>query len=154
MSASPPDRDYATQELYALFTSVLYGLEGRTINRACPRGLSGPHLATPEWLRAAGVVGLATSRYRSTQGSPQTDGQSTSLFVIGDEVVAQANQSIGPPDRIIEGCRRLAALLEVDLLAADFDVIGANWRLTGGCCTPDLRLGGDELLDSFARLLQ
>ena len=153
-TASQPDRDYATQELYAFFTSVLHGLPGRTINRAGPRGLSGPYLAPSEWTRTGGIAGLAVSPYRSSVGSPLSDGQSATLFVVGNEVVTQANQSITPPDHVIEGCRRLAALLEVELLATDFVMNGGQWRLAGGSCNPDLRQGGDELLDSFARLLR
>jgi hypothetical protein len=153
-AANPPDRDYATQELYAFFTSVLYGLPGRTINRAGPRGLSGPYLAPSEWTRTGGIAGLTVSPYRSTVGGPLSEGPSATLFVLGNEVVTQANQGITPPDHVIEGCQRLAALLDVELLSADFDTHGGQWRLTGGSCTPDLRRGGDLLLDAAARMLR
>ena len=153
-TASPPDREYATQELYAFFTSVLHGLPGRTINRAGPRGLSGPYLAPSEWTRTGGIAGLAVSPYRSTVGGSPSDGPTVTLYVVGNEVVAQANQSITPPDDVIVGCRRLAGLLEVELLAAEFDTNNGPWRLTGGSCTPDLRQGGTGVLDAVARIFQ
>ena len=153
-TASPPDREYATQELYAFFTSVLHGLPGRTINRAGPRGLSGPYLAPSEWTRTGGIAGLAVSPYRSTVGGSPSDGPTVTLYVVGNEVVTQANQSITPPDDVIVGCRRLAGLLEVELLAAEFDTNDGPWRLTGGSCTPDLRQGGTGVLDAVARIFQ
>ena len=58
------------------------------------------------------------------------------------------------PDGIREGCKRLSELSATPLLGVDFTVDEAgSWTFAGASVMPDLRLGGDPLLDALASTL-
>src|SRR5947208_1950032 len=58
--ANATDRQYAQQELHALFLSWLTGLPGPVLNQPTPQGLSGAWRHLSEWTWIAGQAGLST----------------------------------------------------------------------------------------------
>lgn len=159
--ASPDDREYAVQELYALLTSVLHGLPGVVANRPDARGLSGPWLRTAEWAVAAGGAGLGCVGYRSTGADELPDHLLRSVIVVGSTVVPASWPAPGPeadpqpiPQEVRRGCLRLAQAQGVLVLGVDFAVLDERWLVCRATPTPDLRRGGDRLLDALAATLQ
>ena len=151
--AGPSDRIYAVQELHALFTSVLYGLPGRVLNRAGPRGLCGPWLSPAEWMAQAGRAGLPIEPYLVRGGAPIPDlvlPAERVVYVVGDAVVIVPSHPGEPPAAIAEGCRALALGCGVELLGVDFAALSHGpWTFVGASPMPDLRPGGEALLDAL-----
>jgi hypothetical protein len=155
----PEDREYPSQELTAFFLSWLHGLPCSVLNRATPQGLSGAWRHRSEWFWLAAQAGLPTPRYRqsSLPDGEVRDAKGTSpssplvtVFVVGGHVVGE----IASPS-ILSGCRRLARLTGTPLLGIDFTVdAGGAWTFSGATPQPDLRLGGNALLDALALALQ
>lgn len=160
--ASPGDQEYAVQELYALLTSVLHGLPGVIANRPDARGLSGPWLRPPEWMTLGARAGLRGAGYRSAGHDPVPAQFQRSVAVVGPEVVAQPLPAVpalgrpvtsSPPDRVRQGCLRLAQSQDLLILGVDFAVVDGVWLLCGASPVPDLRTGGDALLDAVHAVL-
>jgi hypothetical protein len=156
----PSDRSYVIQEMMALFISWLNALPGPLLNRPSPECLCGRLRSLAEWLWLAARARLPTPASRLSSNdmplppslsvrAPDPGSDLRTLLVVGDHV-------IGPPTpmAIEEGCRRLGALARQSLLGLEFSV-GAHetWRLVGASGLPDLRQGGDALLDALARNL-
>jgi hypothetical protein len=155
----PEDREYASQELPAFFLSWLHALPCPVLNRATPQGLSGSWRHRSEWVWLAAQAGLPTPRYRqsSPRGGEVGDTEGTvpagavaTVLVVGQHVVGES-----APPLILNGCRRLARLTETPLLGIDFTVdAGGALAFAGATPMPDLRLGGEALLDTLALALQ
>jgi hypothetical protein len=155
----PEDREYASQELTAFFLSWLHALPGPVLNRATPQGLSGAWRHRSEWVWLAAQAGLPTPRHRqsSSPGGELRDAEGTvpagavaTVLVTGRHVFAE-NVSLS----ILSGCRRLARLTGTPLLGIDFTAdAGGAWTFSGATPHPDLRLGGNALLDTLASALQ
>jgi hypothetical protein len=150
--AAPVDRDYAIQELYALFTSILHGLPGRTVNPAGSRGLSGPFLRPVEWAVAAGAAGLTVAPRRSLAIEQPVAADGRLVFCVGPAVVGASGAAV--PDAVADGCRRLAVDTGVDLLALTFELDGEQWLFRDASCDVDIRPGGAPLLDALAEVLR
>jgi hypothetical protein len=151
-----PDRDYALQEMYALYLSWLHSLKGPVINPALPQGLCGNWRHPSMWMLLAGRAGLPVAPYRlSSEDDPTLTWQPRPVpapltaFVAGRHVVAPTL-----PDELREPCRRLASLAGATLLGIDFapDDEG-DWQFTGASVMPDLITGGDALIDALAEAL-
>jgi len=72
-------------------------------------------------------------------------------------VLVVAGRAVDPemPAPVREGCERLAALVDADLLGVDLEPSGAGaWTFAGASPLPDLRQGGEALLDALAAALQ
>lgn len=159
--ANPADRDYATQELTAFFMSWLYALPQPVLNRPTPRGLSGQWRHVSEWIWLASKAGLPTPDYRQTSRD-RVDGMGIErgLVPIGTPVstviVVEGNIVGSPlPAEIQEGCRRLAELSGTELLGVEFAAGSTGlWTFAGATPLPDLRLGGQVLLDIMASVLR
>jgi hypothetical protein len=156
----PADRDYVLEELGTFFLSWLYALPRPMLNRPTPQGLSGQWRHVSEWLCLAARAGLPTANYRqSSHDLSQGIGIATSVVPPGTPVTTVLvvdGQVAGPPApaHILEGCLRLGALSKTQLLGAEFTVgPGNRWTFVGATTHPDLRLGGDRLLDLLARAL-
>jgi hypothetical protein len=156
----PEDREYASQELTAFFLSWLHALPCPVLNRATPQGLSGAWRHRSEWVWLAAKAGLPTPRYR--QSSSEDNGEVrdagvTSLtsavatvLVVGRHVFGENASS-----SILSGCRSLSQLTGAQLLGIEFTVDSAGaWTFCGATPMPDLRLGGEALLDTLALALQ
>jgi hypothetical protein len=156
----PADRDYVQEELGTFFLSWLYALPGPMLNRPSPQGLSGQWRHASEWLCLAARTGLPTATYRqSSQDLSQGASIATSVVPPGTPVrtvLVVDGHLAGPPApaHILEGCRRLGALAKTALLGAEFSVkAGDKWTFVGATTHPDLRPGGERLLDLLARAL-
>jgi hypothetical protein len=159
--AHPVDREYASQELTAFCLSWLYALPSPVINRATPQGLAGQWRHRSEWLRLAACAGLPTPLYRETSEDAReerdwqgrfvpSDTPVQTVFVVADQVVGTAL-----PSHIRHGCRRLAELSHTALLGVEFTAGSAGaWTFAGATPLPDLRLGGETLLDALAGALR
>jgi len=156
---SQADRDYATQELNAFFMSWLYSLPRPIFNLPTPQGLSGQWRHVSEWVWLASKAGLPVADY--TQNSHENIvGIEKKLFTTGTPlktVIVVDGHAVGTPasSHIVEGCQRLAELSGTQLLGIEF-AVGAvgEWTFAGATPFPDLRLGGEELLDVLAFIFQ
>ena len=150
-----PDRDYAVQEMYALYVSWLNSLPGPLFNPPAPQGLCGNWRHPSAWAALAGRAGLPVARYRQTSDDDPTALWSkaatapATLFVVGDRVVGQ---TIGLR-HLDEPCRQLAQTANVRLLGIDFTPGAQGWRFAGASVMPDLTRGGEPLVDALAQEL-
>jgi hypothetical protein len=154
--ANAVDRRYAEQELFALSLSWLYSLPGRMLNRPTPQSLNGDWRHPSEWARLAAQAGLSTMPYyQSDEHEAPTPAALTSqttrtLLVVGNRC---CDSSI--PPTVMAGCAHLAQSSATDLLGIDFNLTRTgDWIFTGATPQPDLRLGGEALLDALAEALQ
>lgn len=156
----PSDRSYVVQELMAFFMSWLSALPGPVLNGPSPECLCGRARSLAEWLWLAGRAGLPTPRYKLSSADPPAQPSLNvrmpdpgpdlkTLLVVGDHIVGPA-----APAAIGEGCRRLAALAHAPLLGLEFSAGPRGmWTFAGAMGLPDLRVGGDALLDALASSL-
>ena len=153
------DRHYVTLELSAFHMSWLRSLGGPLPGTPSPQTLCGRIRHISEWLWLAGRAGLPAPVYtQSSRGAapmfelnarvPGEAGPLATLFVVAGRVVGTA------PDAIAAGCARLAALCRLALMSVDFAVSpDGGWRFAGASHCPDLRAGGEPLLDHLAMAL-
>jgi len=157
----PADREYVRQELTSFFLSWLSALPGPVINRPTPWGLAGQWRHVSEWAALAARAGLPVPPYHLTSRDlhePTSPAMRlvphgvaiTTLIVAGSAVVGAS-----APPSIREGCLRLAGLADTALLGVEFLADPqAGWLFAGATPLPDLRLGGEPLLDALALLLR
>lgn len=152
------DYDYAVQEYTALFMSWLHALPTPVYNAVHSQGLSGAWRHVSEWLWLAAQAGLNTPDYSQTcqDEIDETvqmrrivpDGFATTTAVtLGDRV-------FGPflPTTVRTACANLARISNTPLLGIDLAVNPQtkSFVFAGATPLPDLRLGGDYLLDVLA----
>jgi hypothetical protein len=153
-----PDRDYALQELHALFLSWLQALPGPVVNRPTPQGLCGSWRHPSEWAVLAAQAGLEATTYRQSSFDPPDAalewgpalGPSVTAFVVGEQVVPSAP---GVPRAVLNGCRLLGRLARETLLGVELAPSDGRWAVKGASVMPDLRLGGEALLDALEPVL-
>jgi hypothetical protein len=154
--ASLADRDYARQELHALYMSWLMAIPGVALNRPTGQGLSGAWRHISEWVALAARAGLPTRPYHQSGAVPldlwapataaQPDDTVVSAIVIGERVCGSV---LAPA--IEEACCRLARLAGVGILGVDLaQASNGDLYFAAASPTPDLRLGGASLLDTLA----
>lgn len=150
-----PDRDYAVQEIYALYLSWLHALPGPLFNPPAPQGLCGNWRHPSGWTALALRAGLPTLPYRqSSSDDPIAIQQMTAapapatIFVVGKRIVAYP----AIPRQFDEGCRKLAEAAGVNLLGIDFtSAANGGWRFAGASVMPDLTRGGEPMVDALAQ---
>jgi hypothetical protein len=157
-----PDRDYALQELLALYLSLLHCLPPPVLNRPSPQGLSGHMRYTPDWLVLASRAGFATAPYvvSSSEDEPRCRNDEQTLHrppSVHHEVVVAAGRVFGSsvtPQAAAAACR-LSDLAGADLLGLRLATTadGAA-RFEAADLYPDLRSAGPDLLDHLAGLLK
>jgi hypothetical protein len=161
--AGAPDYDYAIQEYNAFFMSWLYALPQPILNSADAQGLCGAWRHISEWVCLAAQAGLATPYYKQTSHDQFDESkEARRLFPAGTSTVTSivvGDRVVGPalPREIQLGCLRLARLSQTPLLGIDLtNGRSANdWSFAGATPMPDLRMGGEPLLDAlFAELYQ
>lgn len=161
LRANPADRDYASQELFAFFMSWIYSLPRTVLNRPGSQSLSGQWRHASEWVWLAARAGLATPRYRQnscdetdmmrSRGRITSAGTPVNTVIVVDGLVVGAS---APPD-VIRGCKRLSELSMTPLLGVEFTASPIEpWTFAGATLLPDLRLGGEALLDALALVLR
>jgi len=155
--ARPSEKEYASQELVSFFLSWLHSLPGPVLNRATPQGLSGQWRHLSEWVCLAAGAGLPVSSYAlSTETGTGYAPFQSSLAPPGAAVrtvLVLANQVVGDsiPEAMAEGCRRLGQLSNTALLGIDFAANAEGyWTFASATPLPDLRPGGEALLDALA----
>jgi hypothetical protein len=155
--AGASDYDYATQEYAAFFMSWLYAMPPPILNRATAQGLSGTWRHASEWVWMAAQAGLNTPPYRQTsEDTIDEKREMRSLFPAGTPTtmfITVGERVIGPalPPEVRAGCVRLAELAETPLLGIEMISDKLNtWTFAGATPMPDLRLGGEPLLDALA----
>jgi hypothetical protein len=154
--ANAADRQYAEQEIYALFLSWIYGLPGPVLNKPTPQGLSGAWRHLSEWIWLASQAGLSPLPYR------QSDARAAPLphaypHSATRSIIVVKDTCFGPaaPSSVLAGCVRLAQLSGTSLLGVDFQITPTgNWIFTDATPLPDLRLGGEALLDTLSKKLR
>jgi hypothetical protein len=158
-AARPEDRAYAQQEILALFLSWLYSIDAPVLNRATPRGLGGAWRPMSEWVWLANQAGLPTLPY-SNSSSDDRNLAANEGFILPagtptHTILSVNGQTIGDaPDHIRSGCCRLADLADVALLGLSFVTNPqGSWTFAGATHMPDLRIGGEGLLNGLAAAL-
>jgi hypothetical protein len=151
------DRMYAMQEMTALFMSWLTAVPAPVLNRPVSQGLCGAWRHPSEWAVLASRAGLPTFPFRQSAQldvpvgrrlSP-LDSSVRAAFVV-------AGRFVGPsvPPEIADASVALAKLARVDLLGLEFAASSASpWTFASASPQPDLRLGGQVLLDALAQAM-
>ena len=150
-----PDRDYAIQEIYALYLSWLHSLPGPLLNPPAPQGLCGNWRHPSSWIALAVQAGLPAMPYRqSSKDDPAPLWQGlaapapATVFVVGERIVAHP----AVPRGFDEACRKLARAAGVKLLGIDFAPGGdGRWRFINASVMPDLMRGGEQIADALAQ---
>jgi hypothetical protein len=153
-----PDRDYAIQEMYALYLSWLHALPGPLLNRPTPQGLCGNWRHPSGWAVLAARAGLPVASYRqSSEDDPAETWRAASeppaatVFVVSERVVAPP---VVTADQR-ESCRRLARGAGTMLLGIDFaPAARGGWEFSGASVMPDLIRGGEPLADALAEAFE
>lgn len=157
----PSDRYYVTHELQAFFLSWLHGLPAPVINRPTSLGLSGRLRHVSEWIWMASKAGVPNQGYRQSSQDPPLQWDVSVRLAAADmpvvSVVVLAGSVTGPdtPPHIKQGCLKMSELSGAALLGLDFAVTAdESWVFAGVSTMPDLRLGGEPLLDALASALK
>jgi hypothetical protein len=154
-SAEPKDRDYVAQEMNAFYVSWIHSLPGRVLNPASAEGVCGAWRHEAIWTRFAAQAGLNTRPFPRDSAAgdvaPQGSAGSRNSVIVVDGMATSADA----PPTVAAGCLRLSALAETPLLEVDFDVTAAgDWLFAGASPLPDLRLGGEPILDALATVFR
>lgn len=156
-----PDRGYATQELLALWLSLLHCLPAPILNRPSPQGLSGRMRYIPEWLVLASRAGFATAPYAVSTAENGRRRDDDPAFhraaFVQHEVIVAAGRVFGDqvtPQATAAACR-LSRLAGTDLLGLRLATTadGAA-RFEAANLYPDLRMAGADLIDHLAGLVE
>jgi hypothetical protein len=145
------DARYTGEELTALLLSWLTCVPA-IINRPDPRGLPGAWRAPVEWAALAAQAGLSVPPMPLSAdviAAPRDPAGTITVVVVGERVFGAAVATA-----TAQACVRLAhaanaAVLGIDLVA---DAQG-DLYFAGATPVPDLRLGGDDLVDELQREL-
>ena len=147
------DRAYALQEWAALHISWLSSLQVPVLNLPVVNGLGGAWHSHAQWTWFAARAGLATPPFREEPASPLqrptpilAPGGSCQAFVVDGEVAGN-----DLPAHVRNGLCRLAELARIRLIGVSLEP--GTHRFLGATPRPDLRLGGDALLDALSRAL-
>ncbi len=144
-----------------MYVSLLQCLPSPVLNRPTAQGLSGRWRYTPDWLVLAARAGFATTPYAVSSypaGQSRHDDESdldVPASASRHSILVVAGRVFGDPvdQRTAEAARRLADLAELSLLGLQLAITddGAAW-FESADLYPDLRTGGDGLLDHIAGL--
>lgn len=149
------DREYAEQELYALYLSWLHSLPGEMLNRPSPLGLCGEWRHPCEWVWLANQAGLETepygqSEFRAAPPFRMSVTRRDHTVIVVDNVCC----GFPAPENIEVGCTRLAKLATTRLLGVGFDVSpSGKWMFREATPFPELQLGGNKLQDALFQVL-
>ena len=154
--ASEADQDYVQQEMFAFFLSWLHALPCPVLNQPTPQGLCGQWRQESEWAWLARQAGLPAAPYRQTSSDTLDESLGERRLVpagaSASSVIVVGRRVVGTPvsQALAAACVRLAELAGTSLLGIDF--VGGpaqGWSFAGASPTPDLRIGGDALIDAL-----
>lgn len=152
------DRNYAGTELTAFFLSWLSCLPPPILNRPTPQGLAGRERHISEWFLLATTAGLTTVPYRQSSRAPfevskerlASEASPFKTVLVLDRYVFGA-----APPSVLRACRRLAMLAGTTILGIEFAVgVNGQWTFASATPLPDLRLGGQSVLDALVEIFQ
>jgi len=157
----PSDLPYAQAEMQAFYLSWLHALPGAVINRPTPVGLCGPWFHPSEWTMRACRAGLRTPVYRqSARDAEPASRQHCRPAAAGSSpvqsLIALRGQIFGGtvPPSVAKACAKLAEQAETELLGIDLAIDeSGQWAFAGATAAPDLRCGGQPLLERMAQIL-
>ena len=144
------DREYAMQEVSALFLSWLTAMPGPVLNRPAPFAMAGPSLDSLQWHALAARAGLPVPALRVPDGR---NGHGAAWAIPDCNVVVACGAVFGatPPGPARDSCLRLAELSGAEILGIELRRNGGEeWRFAGAHPMPDLRVGGEALVDHLA----
>jgi hypothetical protein len=152
------DYEYAVQEYTALFMSWLQALPSPVYNTVHSQGLSGAWRHVSEWVCLAAQAGLVTPHYcQSSQDDIDENKQMRSIVPEGlakTMAVTLGDRVFGPflPTAVRNACANLARISNTPLLGVELAVNPQtkSFVFAGATPLPDLRLGGEYLLDVLA----
>lgn len=153
-----PDYEYATQEYTALFMSWLRALPAPMFNDVDSQGLSGAWRHASEWVYLANQAGLPTAAYTQTSHDDIDDTVQLRRLLPKDTptsmVITVGDKVFGPymPPAVSRSCRELARVSRTPLLGIELAAGNSPYAWTFASATPmpDLRMGGEQLLDTLA----
>jgi len=158
---APDDRDYGLQELNAFYLSWLSSLSCPVFNPATPQGLAGRWFHASELVILAHQAGLATPDYRQSAADPPERGfqplapmaaPGKRVIVFEDEVFGADSSGVEIPPELRRCCCDFARRCRTPLLGIDFFPTPASpWTFSHATPAPDLRVGGEPLLQALAR---
>jgi len=156
--ATPADRDYAQQELTALYLSWLHGLSCPVLNRPTPQGLAGRWRHASEWALAAHQAGFGVPVYEQTESDPADHGYASlvPLDAPVTRVISLCGGVFGAevPTFVRRSCLELAEICGTRLLGIDLlPALRGKWSFAAATPLPDLQIGGPALIHALARAL-
>jgi hypothetical protein len=149
--ASPRERTYARDELYAFLLGWLASLECPVVNRPEPSFLGGPWYPPREALQMAALAGLPCSAQRLTVDMVEpTSGEAQHSWFVVD------GQTVGPllPATLRDGLLRFAALWGGRIVQVDFMSSAGELEFVAGSSLVNYPVGGDLLVRALARALR
>ncbi len=157
------DREYGFHEMSALVMSWLASLPGPVLNPPDTRGLAGAWRAPSEWAFLAAEAGMwaapvsvdSEAEWGSGggwQAWPPYAPVEAAAIVVGEAVFAHEPLT----EATITGCRRLACLAQTPVLGLVFScaTCGGSPEIAGATPLPDLRAGGEEVIEALAAALR
>jgi hypothetical protein len=146
------DRSYAQQEWTALHMSWLSSLRAPVLNLPVMEGLCGAWRHRSEWVWLAAHAGLDTGVY--VQGATTPDALPAGTDGSIRNVIAVDGRGIGTniSDDLADACGRLGVLARTRLLGVQIDA--RSGQFVGASPLPDLRAGGEPLIDALASALR
>lgn len=147
------DRAYAQQEWTALHMSWLAGLHVPVLNLPVMEGLCGAWRHRAEWAWLAGQAGLEVDVY--VQQVPSTAPRDpVGAAPAVRTIISIDGRGIGPyPDEeLADACGRLGLLATTRILGVDVDA--RTGVFVSASPLPDLRTGGEPVIDALASALR
>jgi hypothetical protein len=148
------DRAYAQQEWTALHMSWMAALGVPVLNLPVMEGLCGAWRHRSEWAWLAGQAGLDVDVYvqavPSAAAPAETDREAPPVRTI----IAIDGRGIGGhlDEGLADACGRLGVLAKTRILGVDLDAQTAAF--VSASPLPDLRTGGEPLIDALASALR
>ncbi len=160
---APEDRDYGFHEMSALMMSWLASLPGPVLNPPDTRGLAGAWRSPAEWAQLTAEAGLPAAQVTIDTAAEWSEGEGWRMWPpfaqIHEDVivVGRAVFALQPLDEsTLAGCRQFACLAQTPLLGIVFScgTCGGTPEIVGVTPLPDLRAGGQELIEALAVALK
>ena len=145
------DRLYATQEWTALHMSWLSSLDRPVLNLPVIEGLCGAWRHPSEWVWLAGQAGLDAGTYE--QVVPAAGAIAPAAAPPVRTIIAIDGRGIGAhvAEEVADACGRLGVLSRTRVLGV---VLDARGIFIGASPLPDLRDGGDAVIEALATALR
>ena len=152
-----PDRIYAQQEWTALHMSWLSCLRAPVLNLPVIEGLCGAWRHESEWASLAAQAGLDAGVYEQSAPASAAGRRAAAVHSPTQQirtVIAIDGRGITPhvAEDVADACGRLGVLAKTRLLGVDLDAHTGTF--VSASPLPDLRAGGDPVIDALASALR